>query len=271
MNSWLGKFIGAVSGYIAFGGYGHPFLGLMLGLWIGSWFDKALSGALPGAAGNAGATRVRQAFFNSAFSVMGHVCKADGHVSEKEIRTAERLIAQMGLNPEQRARAIAEFNRGKNADFNLETEISGLRRLCQFRRDLLNMFLEIQIQAAMADGPISATERSLLLRIGMMLGLGALEFARLEAILNMGRGAHRSQTGKSNASDRLGEAYRLLGVPATATESEIKKAYRRQMGKHHPDKLAARGLPPEMAKMATQETMKIRGAYDAIREARGFG
>lgn len=269
-TSWIGKLIGAIAGYYALGIFGIP-----LGLLIGHWFDKSL---VAGMGGTHSALKIREAFFNSAFSVMGHVCKADGRVTEIEIRTAERIIAQMGLNAEQRARAIAEFNRGKDSGFDLHSEMNTLRRLCQFRPGLLNMFLDIQIQAAVADGPVSDAERALLRRIGSMLGMGPFEFARMEAFLNLNAGMGRQSNGGSSYGAReqvtprnqLADAYRELGVQDSANESEIKKAYRRLIGQNHPDKLAARGLPPEMTKMATEKTQKIRSAYEIIRDARGF-
>ena len=68
----------------------------------------------------------------------------------------------------------------------------------------------------------------------------------------------------------LDDAYAILGVDAQAGEAEIKRAYRRLLSQHHPDKLVAKGLPEEMMKMATQKTHEIRQAYEAVREARGF-
>ena len=66
------------------------------------------------------------------------------------------------------------------------------------------------------------------------------------------------------------DAYAILGVGNTATDAEVKKAYRRLMNQHHPDKLVSKGLPEEMIKMAEQRTHEIRQAYERIKEARGF-
>lgn len=68
----------------------------------------------------------------------------------------------------------------------------------------------------------------------------------------------------------LQDAYGVLGISKEASEAEIKKAYRRLMNQHHPDKLVSRGLPEEMLKLAQEKTQQIRAAYDLIREARGF-
>jgi len=68
----------------------------------------------------------------------------------------------------------------------------------------------------------------------------------------------------------LKEAYDALGISASASDDEVKKAYRRLMNKHHPDKLVAKGLPEEMIKIANEKAGEIKAAYETIRKARGF-
>ena len=62
----------------------------------------------------------------------------------------------------------------------------------------------------------------------------------------------------------------MLNVQPDAGEAEVKRAYRRLMSQHHPDKLVSKGLPEEMVKVATRKTQEIKAAYEKIREARGF-
>lgn len=68
----------------------------------------------------------------------------------------------------------------------------------------------------------------------------------------------------------LDAAYAVLGVATTASDVEIKKAYRRLMSQHHPDKLIAKGLPESMLKIATQKTQEIKAAYEKIKASRGI-
>jgi DnaJ like chaperone protein len=68
----------------------------------------------------------------------------------------------------------------------------------------------------------------------------------------------------------LKDAYNMLYVEKSASDAEVKKAYRRQMNKHHPDKLTARGMPEEMIKLATEKTQEIKSAYDLIKKQRGM-
>jgi DnaJ like chaperone protein len=66
----------------------------------------------------------------------------------------------------------------------------------------------------------------------------------------------------------LASAYEILEVDTQATDEEVSKAYRRQLSKHHPDKLKANGLPESMLEHAKQRTQQIIEAYDVIKAAR---
>ena len=59
-------------------------------------------------------------------------------------------------------------------------------------------------------------------------------------------------------------------IDAGSSDQEVTKAYRRQMSRHHPDKLVANGLPESMAQVAKEKTQRIQEAYEAIRAARGM-
>ncbi|VDZ87493.1 Dna-J like membrane chaperone protein [Lelliottia amnigena] len=68
----------------------------------------------------------------------------------------------------------------------------------------------------------------------------------------------------------LEDACNVLGVKPTDDATTIKRAYRKQMSEHHPDKLVAKGLPPEMMEMAKQKAQEIQKAYELIKEQKGF-
>ena len=68
----------------------------------------------------------------------------------------------------------------------------------------------------------------------------------------------------------LAAAYQVLGVVATDSDEQITKAYRRQLSRHHPDKLKANGLPESMLEHAKARTQQIIEAWDIIRAARGI-
>ena len=62
--------------------------------------------------------------------------------------------------------------------------------------------------------------------------------------------------------------YKTLGVEKTATQKEIKKAYRQKASEYHPDKIEGKGLPPEFIKFANDKLAEINASYDAIMSAR---
>ena len=269
--NFIGVLIGAVLGFLL----GGP-LGALLGAILGQSLSVGVSHT--GWSGH-DAVRAQQAFFTTTFSVMGHLAKADGHVSEDEIRTARLFMAQMNLNEEQTRLAMELFSQGKQPDFPLEHVLRRFRADVGGRYDLLSMFLEIQIHAALADGIMHPAERQLFSRICDALGFSEFQFRRLEQFIRAQRSFHAGagvggaggrQVPPAERVDQLSAAYQTLGVDPKAGDSEIKTAYRKLMKQHHPDKLVAKGLPPEMIKVAQERVQQINVAYDLIKSARNI-
>jgi len=264
--SWWGKLVGGAFGFML----GGP-LGAMFGAAIGHQFDRGLEGAGPARLGAPGGQeRVQAAFFTSLFSVMGALAKADGRVSEDEIAMARSVMQQMALDEAQKRVAIDLFNAGKQPDFDLDAVVAQFRQESRRRTTLQRMFLEILLHAAWADGTLHPNEECLLRRVADGLGFPGAVYERLAAMVRAQREFFAGGGAEEVAprADRLREAYALLGVEETASDTEIKKAYRRLMNQHHPDKLVARGLPEEMIRMATEKTQEIKAAYELIRKAR---
>lgn len=259
--SWWGKLVGGAFGFMM----GGP-LGAVLGAALGHSFDKGLSG-LPGGYAPGQQERVQTAFFTTTFSVMGAIAKADGRVSKQEIHLAESLMSQMGLQGEMRRTAMRLFTEGKAADFPLDEVLQQFRSECHGRSTLIRMFIEIQLQAAYADGQLHKTEEQLLLHICAQLGFSEAAFRAIERMLQAQR--HYTGAGSAQAAvPSLDDAYAMLGVKPGASDAEVKKAYRRLMSQHHPDKLVSKGLPEEMMKVASRKTHEIKQAYEQIKQAR---
>ena len=256
--AWWGTVIGGTLGWM----FGGP-LGAILGAALGGNFDRGINlGDNPDAAhrfGPGNQERVQTAFFTATFSVMGHIAKSDGHVSAHEISAAQNLMSQMQLGSEQRKAAIRLFEQGKASDFPLEDILRQFKKECHRRRNLIQMFIEIRIGTALADGKLDPAEKKLLYTIGQTLGFSAQEIDHLFSLAN---GAQAS----ASDSLTLDQAYEILGVSSSASAAEVKKAYRRLMSQHHPDKLVAKGLPDEMIELATKKTQEIRKAYDLVRK-----
>lgn len=260
LRPWTGKLVGGGVGLLL-GGW----LGGALGLFLGHLYDRVRGVVRPVAEA---LRQLQETFFRTTFRVMGHISKADGRVSEAEIRAAEQIMARMNLSPEQRRAAIGYFREGKAPDFDLDDALDVLRGVIRFQPMLARFFLEVQLEVAFADGRIDEAERALLLRIAERLGLSAEDLRRLESLL---RGERQRAGGRPSAPDALAAAYETLGVSPQASDAEVKRAYRRLMSQHHPDKLASQGLPEEMMRLAKEKTQHIIAAYETIRKARGMG
>ena len=266
--SWWGKIIGGAFGFML----GGP-LGGLFGAALGHNIDVSLR---RGTFERRGIDfddreRTQTAFFAATFVVMGRLAKADGHVTRDEIQAADALMDQMGLSPRLKQVARNLFNQGKQPDFDLDEVLDQFRQECHRRRSLLRIFIEIQLQAAYADGFLHPDERQLLLHICETLGFTRFEFNVLEAMVRAEQHFRRVASARPERPGlRLRDAYALLNVNPNADAAEIKRAYRRLMSQHHPDKLVSKGLPEEMLKVATQKTQDIKAAYETVREARGF-
>ncbi len=260
-----GKLIFGAIGYLL---GGAPW-GLLIGVFIGHQIDRSMIrvGIFHAGVGGINHTEVQQAFFEATFSVMGCVAKADGRVSEEEISLARQIMARMGLSEDARQEAIKLFSAGKQAGFILEETLSRFRTATQRAHNLRQMFIEIQLHAAYADGELNPAEHKLLLHICDVLGFSPLDLERLDAMI---RAERHASSGGNVEKVSVGDAYAILNITSSVSDAEVKRAYRRLTNQHHPDKLVAKGLPKEMMKLAEEKTHEIRIAYEKIREARGF-
>jgi DnaJ like chaperone protein len=262
---WFGKLAGGVLGALTLG----P-IGAALGLLLGHQYDE--QAAAPPPPSPAELESIGQRFFRATFRIMGYLAKADGRVSEREISAARAVMGELRLNPAQVQEAIACFTVGKQPDFDWQQELSGIAPACETYKDLARVFVEIQVRAALAGNNLEAPVRGIMQQIAATLGISALEMAHVETVLRIQR-AHFGAAGEratAVAQRSLEEAYRVLEVSETAGDEEVAKAYRRQLQRHHPDKLKANGLPESMMAHAKQRTQQIIEAWELIRTRRGI-
>ncbi len=266
---WIGKLTGGLLGAVVLG----P-IGAALGVLLGHQFDEHSEALAQRWSTPEEVAAIGERFFRATFRILGYLAKADGRVSEQEISAARSVMAELRLDGPQVREAIACFTAGKQPDFDPAAELLGLRHACRGRPDLLRVFLEIQVHAALAGNNLEGPVRPLIGRIAAALGISALELAHVEAVSRIQHGAFRAEQARgagASARDRaLEEAYRVLETSAAASDEEIVKAYRRQLNRHHPDKLKANGLPESMMAHAKQRTQQIIEAYELIRERRGI-
>ena len=257
--SWWKSVLGGALGYML----GGP-LGAMLGVAFASNFSKRKSNFSgfgkdyrPG-----DQQRVQAAFFSSLFSVMGYIAKVDGKVSRSEILLAQQVMQHMKLSDDMQKVAKDLFNQGKQKNFSLDEVLEQFRTESHRRTHLIRMFLEIQIQAAYADGVFDDKEHDALTYIAQKLHFPIHE---LESLIQQ-----FSTTSNNTNQLTVNDAYVILGADKSLTDKELKRAYRRLLAQHHPDKLVGKGLPEEMKKIANEKTQEIISAYELIKKHRGM-
>ncbi|MDQ6574208.1 co-chaperone DjlA [Haemophilus haemolyticus] len=286
---FIGKIIGVFLGWKVGG-----FFGAIAGLILGSIADKKLYelGSVSSSFFKKKTTR-QDLFMQTTFAVLGHLSKSKGRVTEEDIQLANQLMIQLKLDDAGRKLAQDAFRRGKESDFPIRQVIREFRIGCGQRADLLRMFLQVQVQAAFADSELHENEKEVLYVIAEELGLSRMQFEQMIAMEMAARaftqggfyqqyqqGAYQggyqqyqqqNSGGYQHASGpTLNDAYKVLGVTESDEQNTVKRAYRRLMNEHHPDKLVAKGLPPEMMEMAKEKTQQIQAAYDLICKAKGW-
>lgn len=235
------------------------------------------------------------------FALMGYVARGAGRVNENHIEKASQIMNVMSLNPQMRKIAIEAFNSGKSDDFNLNDTISEIKSLIGNNFSFVNFILEIQVQLALSDGVLEDEEYHRLMDIAVKLGASRESMEQyirsrynemhFEQQFNDyfrsryergGSGYNNSGSERSyeyndsysgssgSSSSKLEAAYRILGVEASASDDEVKKAHKRLMLKYHPDRLASQGLTPEMIKLYTEKAKDIQAAFDLIKKERGM-
>jgi DnaJ like chaperone protein len=278
MAGWNGKILGGALGALV----GGP-IGLAVGFLLGHQYDEHA----PGQGGGADSVRrVQQLFFPATFRVMGHIAKADGRVSEQEIAAARALMNALHLTQAQTLEAIEQYTAGKQPGFSLQGSLAELRDAMRPHPQLAQFFMELQLQVAIMGNGLAPAARQRLVATAALLGMSEAYYARLETLMRWrageasagygtgggANGAGPQQRGADPRRDaeQLAQAYAQLDIEASASNDEVTKAYRRQMSRHHPDKLKANGLPDSMLERAKERTQQIQAAYELVKSVRGM-
>jgi DnaJ like chaperone protein len=239
MSIW-GKIGGAAAGMIA----GGP-VGAALG---------ALAGHLLVDRGNQGTSSPADpgvAFTIAVIALGAKMAKADGVVTGDE-EEAFRQYFRVPPSDEANVRRIFRLARQDTAGF--ESYARQIANIYRGNPAVLEDILDGLFEIAKADGILHPGELSFLERVAEIFGFAPNEFRRIRA---------------SHFPDRE-DPYHILGVTHVASEDEIKRTYRMLVRENHPDKLIARGVPPEFVKIANDKLAAINTAYEKIVAERGL-
>lgn len=243
----------------------HKALGAVFGAILGYFLFDRNRGARVTISG-AELQQAQDLFFKTVFNLLGHIAKADGHISEMEVKLTEAYMDKMGLTPEHKREAIRLFKEGAASDFNLQAAIATYRNLGSRSPNLSQMLLVYLINLAMIDGDLDAKEVEILQQVAEGVGFSRVAF---EQLLRMVGAQNSFAQNQPHHANELALAYDALGVTADTSDADIKKAYRKLMSQYHPDKLMGQGLPEDMIKAATERSQEIQAAYDLIKKSRG--
>lgn len=256
---FFGKVIAGLIGLVAAG-----FFGLILGLLIGHLLDRTLLKSFHfGSEGQI--ERIRNSFFETTFLLLGYLSKVDGRISQSETDYADQIIAQLALSTEQRQQAIELFRQGAGSAFELESVVAEFVNSCgsqQLPQQTLLLFL---ISLAQAEHGIVPSEQAALARIARLIGVDA---AQLETLLRMSSAQQQFHQASSLRDISIEDAYAALGVNSSASDKDVKDAWRKRMSENDPDRLIAKGVPEEMTKVATERAHEIRTAFEMIKQSR---
>ncbi|AEP28845.1 Dna-J like membrane chaperone protein [Glaciecola nitratireducens FR1064] len=291
MQIW-GKVVGVLFGFM-FGRVAGAILGLVVGHIFDVTYSKDFSqkGGFSRLFTTSNEIQQQAVFFHSLFSALGHVAKSDGKVTQEDIQIASALMDEMNLSGDVRLEAQQAFRDGKQRDFAIIEMLQQFKEQCHARRDVLQIYLEILIQASCATKKLSAAQYTVLEKVAKALGFRRVELDFLimtfeaEQRFRRGRSQANNQRGQQgqhrqgrqqstqrsySAIAELDDAYKILGIKQSDDAKLVKKAYRRQMSLHHPDKMASKGLPAQALELSKQKAQDIQAAYELVRKHKHF-
>jgi DnaJ like chaperone protein len=261
------KWIGGFLGWVSFGA-----IGALIGFFLGREVDRYIeasrqlpegdgytggnrsssssnSYSRPRSTGNYSPSEQRNSFFICLLVLSSAVMKADGAVKQSELNTV-RAFFQKNFGSQAATEAMQMLDRLNRQQVNIYevgAQIAGYMNYSQ----RLQLFHYL-VQLAAADGEVSRSEKDVLESVASAIRLSSSDASSVIAMFYKDRDS----------------AYAVLEISPSASDDEVRSAYRRMAMKNHPDKVATLG--PEVQKAAAEKFRKIQEAYETIKKERGM-
>ncbi len=252
---WPGTLIGAGAGFAI-----ASIPGALLGALLGQALDRRLQlqswAQLRERLGGRPALRNDELLF----VLLGRLAKSNGRVVDGHIQQARQEMRALDMTESAQRRAIAAFNRGKSGSDRVRSYLRVLKAQPHAAEGVLRACWRM----VWADGQADEAERDLIDLWGKWLAWTPQQLQALAADYTPERKPVANRGGSYQ------DALRLLGVTTTTEPSAIKRAYRRLLSRHHPDKIAGSGASPAQVREATERTRELHSAFALIRERRDF-
>lgn len=237
---FIGSLLGFGLGWWVFG----P-VGALIGMFLGSQAE-AVTADGQRSRGMGGGT-ARDGFVVSLLVLMAAVMKADGKVLRSELDYVKVYLRNM-LGEEKTKDALNVLRDLMKKEIPLSDVCHQVRVNVGY--DSRVQLLHLLFGLAKADGQLNSVEVQMIQRISGLLGVSPTDY---QAVLNM-------------FYDNLEAAYKVLEVSSSASDEEVKKAYRKMAVRFHPDKVSHLG--PEFQKSANDKFAKVNDAYNKIKKER---
>jgi DnaJ like chaperone protein len=201
--------------------------------------------------GNGRAAIVDEAKLVAALVALGaKMAKADGQVRREDILAFRQVFR---TDPQTEATIGRFFDLARQTTLGFERYARIVAKAFRAQPGILEDVMDGLFHIALADGIVTQDEAEFLETVSRVFGFSEREFKRIKS-------GHLGQ----DADD----PYLILGVDPDISDSNLKRAYRRQAAANHPDRLMARGLPKEMVGLATHKMAIINRAYAQILDER---
>ena len=193
------------------------------------------------------------AFTIAVIALGAKMAKADGRVTRNEVAAFREVFT---IPPEEEANAARVFDLARQDVAGFDLYARRIAAMFPPADPVLEELLDCLFHIAKADGEVGVEELAYLRTVAGIFGFGDDAFERIRA---------------GHIGPDESDPYHVLGVARSASDTEVRDAYRRLARDHHPDRLVAQGMPEEFMKVATEKMARINAAWDAVRSQRGIG